>query len=75
MTLVGRDGLVGRDHARTTQRPAVERHRRRLACPDVVLDRLAGVRLHHRHVLVRRGVEDDVRTIVLEHGPNALAVE
>jgi hypothetical protein len=27
---------------------------------NVVLDRLAGVRLHHRHVLVRRGVEDDL---------------
>ena len=28
---------------------------------DVVLDRLARVPLHHRHVLVRRGVEDDAR--------------
>ena len=28
---------------------------------DVVLDRLARVRLHQRHVLVRGGVEDEVR--------------
>ena len=41
---------------------------------DVVLDRLAGVLLHQRHVLVRRGVEDDLRLVLREHGVDARRV-
>ena len=40
-----------------------------LRAEDVVLDRLAGVPLHHRHVLVRGGVEDDVRALGGEDRP------
>src|SRR5205823_3142318 len=41
---------------------------------DVVLDCLAGIALHHRHVLVRRAVEDDVWLDSLEHLSDARAI-
>ena len=37
---------------------------------DVVLDRLRGVRLHHRNVLVRRRVHDDMGPVLREEGPH-----
>ena len=41
---------------------------------NVVADGLERVRLHHRHVLVRRGVEDDARAVAIEDLAHLLAV-
>ena len=74
MTLVGLTALsveimheVLDARRRRASRPAVR------VPSDVVLDRLAGVRLHHRHVLVGGGVEDDLRAIQLEDRLHSLA--
>ena len=61
------DGLVGRDQDEALH-PVVAGH---LGddprADDVVLDRLAGIRLHQRHVLVGGGMEDEVRPVLGKH--------
>ena len=41
---------------------------------DVVLDGLAGVRFHQRHVLVGGGMEDEMRPVLGEDGIDAIGV-
>ena len=70
----GIDGLVGRDQDESLR--AVD-HRgvcRLVGADRVVLDALAGAVLHERHVLVRRGVVDDVGLVFLEHAEDPAAV-
>ena len=52
--------LVGRDQDEAIDAVALRRLGEEPRAADVVLDRLAGVLLHQRHVLVRGGVEDDL---------------
>ena len=67
-------GLVGRDHDEARRRRALTAARgQQPRAADVVLDRLARVRFHQRHVLVRRGVEDDVGPVRRHHRVHARA--
>ena len=72
----GIDGLVGRDHdERADVGTRMARSASRRVASDDVLDGLAGMRLHQRHVLVRGGVEDDVRPAFVEDAAHAGLVE
>ncbi len=63
----GIDRLVGRDHDEFLHGEFVGQLGQLLRAADVVLDRLAGVVLHHRHVLVRGGMEHDVGPMLAEN--------
>ena len=64
MTLVGCHGLVGRDQHEALDARRRARVRRASRVPTTLLaDRLGRMRLHQRHVLVRRRVEHDRRAM------------
>jgi hypothetical protein len=56
------------DHHKRRHLVTIGRVHQPLRAEHVVLDGLAGVPFHHRHVLVRRCVKDDVGAVLLEHG-------
>ena len=59
--------LVGRDQDEALDAVRVGRLGQQPRAAHVVLHRLARVLLHQRHVLVRGGVEDDLRPVLREH--------
>ena len=67
----GVDRFVGADHdeRRHARRPGGVGDDPR--AEDVVLDRLAGIAFHHRHVLVGGAVEHDVRLMLFKHPRDA----
>ena len=72
---VGRiDRLVGRDHHAGRRAGRQRRIGDVAGAEQVGLDRLQRIRLDQRHVLQRRGMEDDVRLELLEHQIDARAV-
>ena len=60
----GIDGLVGRDHHERLDAVLVGQVGQVAGGQHDVLDRLAGVGFHQRHVLVGGGVEDDVGPVL-----------
>ena len=61
------DGLVGRDQHEAADAVAVGRFGDDLGADHVVAETFAQLRLQQRHVLVRRGVEHDLRPRAREH--------
>ena len=61
--------LVGRDEHEPLRAELDRDVGERARAERVVAHRLERVRLHHRHVLVRRRVEDDARAVLVEHLP------
>jgi hypothetical protein len=69
------DGFVGRDEDEALDPELGRELDEHTRADDVVAHRLERVGLEHRDVLVRRGVEDDRRLVLLEHlAPERLAV-
>ena len=67
MTLLGFTALSVEIRMNRSARMPLGRFRDDPAAGDIVLDRLARVVLHQRHVLVRRGVKDNLGLELLEH--------
>ena len=61
----GAHGLVGRDHNEAFDIVLLRQGRHRAGAQHVVLHSLTGVVFHHGNVLVRGGMEDDLRCIRL----------
>ena len=70
----GVDGFVGRELHKTLDAVLGRRGEQVFGAKDVVFDGLGGADLHQRHMLMRRGVEDDRRVVGLEHFVQALDV-
>ena len=62
----GMDGLVGGDEDEVPHAELVGHFGHDLGAADVVADRLADVQFHQGHVLVRGGVENDLRMVLRE---------
>ena len=74
MTLVGFDGFVGGDHHELLASEAGGGVGHGACAVDVVFDGLAGVVLHHGHVLVGGGVEDGGGALFLKEVLDALHI-
>ena len=66
MTLVV-DGLIGRDHHEALDAVLLAEVDQILRAEDVIMHRLDAVLFHQRNVLVRGGVDDDLRVIALKN--------
>ena len=70
----GIDRLIRGDHDKALGAAGGCRHRRIEGAEDVVFDGLAGADLHERHMLVRSGMIDDIRTVLVENPVDALLI-
>lgn len=70
----GVDRLIRRDEHETLYAELVRRANGLERAEDVIFDGLVGVVLHKGHVLMRRGMVDDIRMIPRKHGVETLAV-